>query len=166
MSRNRAKGQNGGGGFFFVLLLLGAGFYFYGDKLQVLNLPPSSPVVIEIEVSDDAKQAASPIVKLVKTHGLSKDRRVALSKLFYGAADVLAISNQSLTQGDITAYNTGLIQSYSKLYPEIAGSLPGFSQELTKVLNEEITKYDRKLEPSEVKKLAETYYGIAWAFLQ
>lgn len=163
--RRNSNSQGGGGGF-ILLLALGVGFYFYGDKLSIPDFSPSSPVVIEKEVSEEAKQAVSPIVELVNAHSLPKDRRVALSKLFYGAADVLSVSNQSLTQQDVRDYNTGLIQSYAKLYPEIAGSLPGFTQELTKVLNNEITKYDRRLEPSEVKKLAETYYGVAWAFLQ
>jgi hypothetical protein len=157
---------------FPVLILLGASYFLFEDKVNNFNLDflkqqRSAPVVsIEREVSDVMKNRVSGLIKIIQDAKLDNNLKKVMSGLWAGNGDVWKVSEINFTSDKLEPFNKDLLKSFSVLYPEIIGSVPGFSKEVENIFKEVIGEYPTPLTKEKCNQVSEISYAISWAFTQ
>ena len=152
---------------FPIVLIAGGLFYAFKDKIELPDFSPDKPAVVVVEtrvVSEDMKAKVGELVKIVQAANLDKDLKIVLSNLWAGNGDVWKEANVSFNSDKLESFNSDLLKSFSILYPDIVGSVPGFSDEVGKLFADTIGEYPTPLTKEKAKQVSELSYAISWAF--
>lgn len=154
---------------FPLILMVGGLFYAFRDKVELPDFSPDKPAVVVVEtrvVSEDMKVKVGGLVKIVQAANLNKDLKMVMSNLWAGNGDVWKEANVSFNSDKLESFNGDLLKSFSILYPDIVGSVPGFSDEVGKLFADTIGEYPTPLTKEKAKQVSELSYAISWSFTQ
>lgn len=154
---------------FPILLIIGGLVYAFKDKVELPDLSPNTPSVVVVEsreFPEALKSEVSGLISIVKSANLDKDLKRVLSNLWAANGDVWKNADVNINSNKIEDFNKDLLKTFSIEYPQIVGSVPGFSAEVNKLYSSYVSEYPTPVTKEEAKKISELSYAISWSFTQ
>lgn len=148
-----------------IIIVSSVGLFFKDNITSYLNRN-SVNTIDEVTISEDWKNKVSNIVDIVKKSEAKQDVKNKASELWMASGDMWSLSDANFNSNQLVDFNQDLLKIYGKQYPDIAGSFPGFGEEINKLMSNVIGEYPIPMTEEKLKQLSELCYAISWAFKQ